>query len=1559
MEWSRINCLFIYVIILNLRLNQSITTNEIESTAKYIKAINLSTNKVLISFSDGINTKFIIYNEDKTIDQQINYSSFTYTDRATLSLFGNHINSAKAILVAESNFLIIDITSFPYSISNYSLEKTSSNTLFQTVAFIDDFFIIGLSVSYKAYIYKYSINDNTLISSTSFEMTNNHIACIGMKSNVFVCMFECNNDQNQSRVHYKIIQSNLSYSSSKYIDPEWDKITHGILLSHSDFENNRILYCVFKENSTYASTHYLYCDIGEYSSNALKTVSPNSGNYAVVFPCYSIKYTDIAIFSPNSYAATCRVNGNNNQFLISIISYEINGEMHDVVKNKVYDIGDSVTNVNIVFFEGQDLQLIFNQGDSGQYFTALLKPKCKDIEINDSIQVGVKKTLTFQSDTFIKGADDTSTGSLTIAFTLKDANAVCDIFQGSSSSPIPYDSSITYSTTELKYSTGDHSSESKFYFEAVNPKGIVSTQCLLTLKITGCVFGCLTCSEVGIASNMKCLSCDNDSLYYKKSDESGYHFNCYSGDVDYYYLDTSNKVYKPCFDSCKSCNSEGTAQSNNCITCKANYYHSFYDNTQCWNMTTKPDNFYLDVNDNVFKKCPDECASCIMSESVIKCSTCNNIDEYYSIQGDSSQCVQPPQQGYYLDLISSSFQRCYHLCEECKGGYSSIEHNCTSCKTGYRVQPLTEFNCIKECDYTVSYWYLDDNNIYKCTSGLHCPESRPILEWHNKQCIENCKPSGTCEYCKDENHILYLYNNECLENCPSKTKASRADRMCVDDDICKYEEYTSNIKLDELSNNMNSIGQNYSIQYAHTEKQVVVINSPDGDYKTIIFELEECTYSIANELTQLNLANCPQTLRDKYLIPYSEALIILKTDIIREGQNTNQIAYAFFNKKGTPLNLQYCSNEKFEVKYPITNPDAVDFELALNMSEIGVDIYNASDPFFTDICFPFTSEEGEDVSLEDRRERYYKNVSFCEVDCEYNGIDYLTQEVICECNVKTNFITEALNNSFTSEFLEIIESARVEIFKCYKNVFNIKGFLTNLGGWIMIGFITIESILLTVYLFKELKDIKIYLLQYVKEEPSNPPKSNNEINTGLYYQPPKKFVIDDIEKEEKQLVKEYELNSPSLLINKSDKTNEVAKKNPIVTINLNTNNHIKEIKEKPIINLVKLPENIPQKRNTLTKIKDFFLPSTKNIEKTKNPVIPKLNMIKAEEKNTTINNIGSLIDDNSEKAKSDLNSILQRRTTNTFSTNATHVGFDEKKINEKTKIVIVFNKDNLPQHKSTKLKVKNRIKYNNNYSERDSSNSFKTEKARMYIKKDTEDNMEEDEDLTEEELNELCVEDARKYDNRHFCLFFWQLLKSRQDIINTFCNSDPLDCFPIRCICFFYGISFYFFVNALFFIPSYISDTFHGKNSYSFFTILQNEISRFIYSAIVSMVVDLIENFLSNSKKRLEILIRKSKFSDKFQEEAYQICKSLKIRHIIFLVFAFLFMGVFWYYISAFCNVYYNSRINWLEGSIITYTLTNVSPFISSFLISSFRFIGMKVHFLSFFYKLSQIISAI
>ena len=171
-----------------------------------------------------------------------------------------------------------------------------------------------------------------------------------------------------------------------------------------------------------------------------------------------------------------------------------------------------------------------------------------------------------------------------------------------------------------------------------------------------------------------------------------------------------------------------------------------------------------------------------------------------------------------------------------------------------------------------------------------------------------------------------------------------------------------------------------------------------------------------------------------------------------------------------------------------------------------------------------------------------------------------------------------------------------------------------------------------------------------------------------------------------------------------------------------------------------------------------------------------------------------------------------------------------------------------PKKYSKKGKIQKYTEHEKDFS---SLSKASTEKLRINAseKPKEQNNKEDDEDLNDDELNELCVQDARKYDNRHFCQFYWSLLKQRQDIINTFFNSDPLDCFPIKCICFIFGIAFYFFVNGLFFIPSYLSDLLHGKEKFNFFSLMQNEISRFIYSAIVSLVVDLFENFLSNSKK--------------------------------------------------------------------------------------------------------------
>ena len=84
------------------------------------------------------------------------------------------------------------------------------------------------------------------------------------------------------------------------------------------------------------------------------------------------------------------------------------------------------------------------------------------------------------------------------------------------------------------------------------------------------------------------------------------------------------------------------------------------------------------------------------------------------------------------------------------------------------------------------------------------------------------------------------------------------------------------------------------------------------------------------------------------------------------------------------------------------------------------------------------------------------------------------------------------------------------------------------------------------------------------------------------------------------------------------------------------------------------------------------------------------------------------------------------------------------------------------------------------------------------------------------------------------------------------------------------------------------------------------------------------------------------------------IIRNMKKIHCWFIVFNFFSMAIFWYFCCAFCDVKYNTRINWLEGSIITFSIINCLPFLFCAITTIFRFIGLKCKYLGFFYRVSQ-----
>ena len=113
----------------------------------------------------------------------------------------------------------------------------------------------------------------------------------------------------------------------------------------------------------------------------------------------------------------------------------------------------------------------------------------------------------------------------------------------------------------------DKTSEYKYEYNGkcikTCPKGTLSgNKCKCELD------KCLLCPPVAL-KNKLCTQC-NTGYYPKENDASnlGEYIDCYKN-LEGYYLD--NNLYKKCYETCKTCDSQGNSENHNCISCNENF----------------------------------------------------------------------------------------------------------------------------------------------------------------------------------------------------------------------------------------------------------------------------------------------------------------------------------------------------------------------------------------------------------------------------------------------------------------------------------------------------------------------------------------------------------------------------------------------------------------------------------------------------------------------------------------------------------------------------------------------------------------------------------------------------------------------------------------------------------------------------------------------------------------------------------------------------------------------------------------------------------------------------
>ena len=207
----------------------------------------------------------------------------------------------------------------------------------------------------------------------------------------------------------------------------------------------------------------------------------------------------------------------------------------------------------------------------------------------------------------------------------------------------------------------------------------------------------------------------------------------------------------------------------------------------------------------------------------------------------------------------------------------------------------------------------------------------------------------------------------------------------------------------------------------------------------------------------------------------------------------------------------------------------------------------------------------------------------------------------------------------------------------------------------------------------------------------------------------------------------------------------------------------------------------------------------------------------------------------------------------------------------------------------------------------------------------------------DDELNNLNYEDALSIDFRSFIQFYLSLLKQNNLFIFTFIVKNDYNIFLLKISLFFITFALFYFMNTIFFVDDSIHKIYEEQGKYNFIY----QIPQTIYSTIITQIFSfLLENLALSQDVFLDIKIKKNLLL--VQEEINKVSKKVKKKCFLFFIIGVFLLFVFWYYISAFNAVYYNTQIQLIKDSIISFLTSLLYPFLFILFPGIFRIISLR-----------------
>ena len=485
------------------------------------------------------------------------------------------------------------------------------------------------------------------------------------------------------------------------------------------------------------------------------------------------------------------------------------------------------------------------------------------------------------------------------------------------------------------------------------------------------------------------------------------------------------------------------------------------------------DNYNLTNTENIIaKNIPLRKIKCSIGYTYI--ITEPSFEEYNSIASDkvfpdtyNEEYFNQEKDNYESRLLYYNISINDNLSQSCFDG------NCLVCKE----------NNINIC-VICKYEYLINENTngkYKTCfdSGVHI--TIPI---HNEETtyIENNNNFG--EYSSTDINLKEENSDKINDNIDLNNNSDLNDNIYQK--ILNNEFQNQTLTSEQILEVYKKMKDKYLTQDYNGQSQV--ISTENVIYQISTFEFQKDNEE--SDISSIDLGECESTLKGIYNLTDNDSLIVFKIDTKSENRKETHVHYEIYKPNDYELlNLSLC-NSKIIVNVPI-NLDDNSIKLYENLKKYGYNIFDSDDDFYNDICTTYTTVNGTDMLIEDRKKDIYYgtgDTSMCQTGCEFVLYNTTTKKSKCDCEtqISTNDIgiveDEFSSKKLASGFLKSITNSNFRVLKCYKLAFNTKELMKNIGRIMMTGIFLSYLISLFCYIFIERKKINTFVKLIIKDK---------------------------------------------------------------------------------------------------------------------------------------------------------------------------------------------------------------------------------------------------------------------------------------------------------------------------------------------------------------------------------------------------------------------------------------------------------------------------------------------